>query len=246
MPKAGRAGCRSLGYTYAPALVMIDTFSSRLPHPGTDGGFMLIEVIISALLVGLIAVGTYTGLASANRAGAARARERPGDRDRPAGRGAAAGADRQGTLRPRQHHPQGGRKRHVRRRSLRTRGATTAARPRPPAKRSRASRARPTPTPSSRSPPRRSSSPPPKTSSRAKSQTASRDYIQTTSSVNWPSIGKHSPVSQSSLVAVPTSRLAAGQGQEPRQRTCLGRKSRSVRSPDRPSRPKRPPRPRAA
>jgi hypothetical protein len=34
---------------------------------------------------------------------------------------------------------------------------------------------------------------------------AAANYIQTTSSVNWPSIGKHSPVSQSSLVAVPSS-----------------------------------------
>ena len=32
------------------------------------------------------------------------------------------------------------------------------------------------------------------------------DYIKTTSSVTWPSIGTHSPVTQSSLVAVPTGK----------------------------------------
>ena len=33
---------------------------------------------------------------------------------------------------------------------------------------------------------------------------AADNYLQTTSSVNWSSVGKHSPVSQSSLVAAPT------------------------------------------
>lgn len=47
---------------------MIDTFSSRLGALRSEDGFVLIEVIISALLVGLIVVGTYSGLVSANRA----------------------------------------------------------------------------------------------------------------------------------------------------------------------------------
>jgi Tfp pilus assembly protein PilV len=40
---------------------MIDTFLSRLPRPGAQDGFMLIEVLVSSLLVALIAVATFNG-----------------------------------------------------------------------------------------------------------------------------------------------------------------------------------------
>lgn len=49
---------------------MIDTFATRLPHPASDAGDTLIEVVISALLVGLIVVGTLTGFNVVNRASA--------------------------------------------------------------------------------------------------------------------------------------------------------------------------------
>lgn len=47
---------------------MIDTFAKRLPHPASDAGDTLIEVLISALLVGLIVVGTFSGLDSTTKA----------------------------------------------------------------------------------------------------------------------------------------------------------------------------------
>lgn len=47
---------------------MIDTFATRLGGPRSEGGFALLEVLISALLVAVIAVGTYSGLISSNRA----------------------------------------------------------------------------------------------------------------------------------------------------------------------------------
>lgn len=46
---------------------MIDTFPEKLPIPKSEGGFMLIEVIISAMLIGLIVVATFTGFDVANR-----------------------------------------------------------------------------------------------------------------------------------------------------------------------------------
>ena len=46
---------------------MIDTFLSRLPRPASEGGDTLIEVIVSAMLVGVIVVGTLTGFDSVNR-----------------------------------------------------------------------------------------------------------------------------------------------------------------------------------
>jgi type II secretory pathway pseudopilin PulG len=46
---------------------MLATFSHRRPDPRADSGMTLIEVIISALLVALIAIGTLTGLTDANR-----------------------------------------------------------------------------------------------------------------------------------------------------------------------------------
>jgi type II secretory pathway pseudopilin PulG len=49
-------------------LVMIATFSSKLPRLGSQAGDTLIEVVISALLVGVIVVGVFTGLNSAGRA----------------------------------------------------------------------------------------------------------------------------------------------------------------------------------
>ena len=47
---------------------MIDTFIQRLPKPKSQSGDTLIEVIISALLVGLIVVGTLTGFGNVDRA----------------------------------------------------------------------------------------------------------------------------------------------------------------------------------
>jgi Tfp pilus assembly protein PilV len=47
---------------------MIDTNNGRLPHPSSQRGDTLIEVIVSALLLAVIVVGTLTGLNSANRA----------------------------------------------------------------------------------------------------------------------------------------------------------------------------------
>ena len=51
-----------------PTLVMIDTFSSRLSAVASQRGDTLIEVLISAFLVGLIVVGTFSGLNSSSRA----------------------------------------------------------------------------------------------------------------------------------------------------------------------------------
>jgi Tfp pilus assembly protein PilV len=50
------------------ALVMIDTNHARLPDPASQRGDTLIEVVISAMLLAVIVVGTLTGLNSANRA----------------------------------------------------------------------------------------------------------------------------------------------------------------------------------
>jgi Tfp pilus assembly protein PilV len=47
---------------------MIDTYHARLPHPASQRGDTLIEVVVSALLLAVIVVGTLTGLNSANRA----------------------------------------------------------------------------------------------------------------------------------------------------------------------------------
>jgi Tfp pilus assembly protein PilV len=47
---------------------MIDTFIQRLPKPKSQSGDTLIEVVISALLVGLIVVGTLTGFGNVDRA----------------------------------------------------------------------------------------------------------------------------------------------------------------------------------
>jgi Tfp pilus assembly protein PilV len=46
---------------------MIVTFPARLPNPSSQRGDTLIEVVIGALLLALIVVGTLTGLNSANR-----------------------------------------------------------------------------------------------------------------------------------------------------------------------------------
>jgi Tfp pilus assembly protein PilV len=46
---------------------MIDTYHLRLPDPASQVGDTLIEVIASALILGVIVVGTLTGLNSANR-----------------------------------------------------------------------------------------------------------------------------------------------------------------------------------
>jgi Tfp pilus assembly protein PilV len=47
---------------------MIDTYLARLPDPRSQRGDTLIEVVISAMLLAVIVVGTLTGLNSANRA----------------------------------------------------------------------------------------------------------------------------------------------------------------------------------
>lgn len=49
-------------------LVMFATFFRRALAPRSEDGFMLLEVVISALLVGLIAVGTLSGIDGASRA----------------------------------------------------------------------------------------------------------------------------------------------------------------------------------
>ncbi len=49
---------------------MIDTFRSKLSGPGSDAGFMLIEVMISAMLVALIVVATFNGFDVVNRVSA--------------------------------------------------------------------------------------------------------------------------------------------------------------------------------
>jgi Tfp pilus assembly protein PilV len=49
---------------------MIDTFLSRLPERDSDAGFMLIEVMISAMLVALIVVATFNGFDVVNRVSA--------------------------------------------------------------------------------------------------------------------------------------------------------------------------------
>jgi type II secretory pathway pseudopilin PulG len=46
----------------------IGRIRGRLSHPNSESGITLIEVVISALLVGLIAVGTLTGFDSSSRA----------------------------------------------------------------------------------------------------------------------------------------------------------------------------------
>ncbi len=46
---------------------MIATLISRLPPPSSEDGVLLLEVIISALLVALIAVATFSGIDSTNR-----------------------------------------------------------------------------------------------------------------------------------------------------------------------------------
>jgi Tfp pilus assembly protein PilX len=51
-----------------PTLVMIDTFHVRLPNLDSQRGDTLIEVLISAFLVGLIVVGTFSGLNSSTHA----------------------------------------------------------------------------------------------------------------------------------------------------------------------------------
>jgi Tfp pilus assembly protein PilV len=49
---------------------MIDTFFSRLSGPESDAGFMLIEVMVSALLIGLIVVATLNGFDVTSRVSA--------------------------------------------------------------------------------------------------------------------------------------------------------------------------------
>ncbi len=46
---------------------MIDTILSRLPRPGAQDGFLLIEVMISAVLVALIAVATFDGFSETQK-----------------------------------------------------------------------------------------------------------------------------------------------------------------------------------
>jgi len=46
---------------------MIDTFRQRLPKPGSQRGDTLIEVVVAALILGVIVVGTFMGLNSTNK-----------------------------------------------------------------------------------------------------------------------------------------------------------------------------------
>ena len=57
---------------------MIVTFLSRMTKPASDAGDTLIEVIISALLTGLIVVAVFTGLNEFDQSLAGRARAQPG------------------------------------------------------------------------------------------------------------------------------------------------------------------------
>jgi hypothetical protein len=47
---------------------MFATFFGKAPPPTSEDGFMLLEVVVSALLVALIAVGTLSGIDASNRA----------------------------------------------------------------------------------------------------------------------------------------------------------------------------------
>ena len=47
---------------------MIDTFLSRLPHPASDAGDTLIEVLVSAILIALIVVAMFNGFDVTGRA----------------------------------------------------------------------------------------------------------------------------------------------------------------------------------
>jgi Tfp pilus assembly protein PilX len=48
-------------------LVMFATFPRKAPAPRSEDGFMLLEVVVSALLVGLIAIGTLSGIDASSR-----------------------------------------------------------------------------------------------------------------------------------------------------------------------------------
>lgn len=52
----------------APALAPLRTLRSRLAGAGDEQGFLLIEVMVSALMVALIVVGTFNGFDAANQA----------------------------------------------------------------------------------------------------------------------------------------------------------------------------------
>jgi type II secretory pathway pseudopilin PulG len=55
-------------YLTTHTLVMIDTFLPRMPRPASEAGDTLLEVLISAMLVGLIVVGTLTAFGNVDRA----------------------------------------------------------------------------------------------------------------------------------------------------------------------------------
>ncbi len=226
---------------------MIATFLSRpatpepeLPKPGSEGGFMLLEVIVSALLVALIAVGTYSGLVSADRAGTGERASAQAtviaqqDEERLRGLSVSpARATRQRvtyTVR---------RKRHVRRRSLGS--VEVLVLQRNPVTTSCEtvtgySKASPTRATSSRSPPRRSSSPPPKNAyvrnlNRAGRQLHPDDLLGQLALHRQPLPGQ-----RVEPVAVPEHRHVDGQGQKQQKRTGLRRRNVEVSTPRPPPR----------
>ena len=165
---------------------------------------MLLEVIISALLVGLIAVGTFTGLQGATRAGA-------GERaNAQATVIAQQDEDRLRGLTVKELSNLGETTYHVAENGMCVEqvasawkywnGATTTACEAVTGYKGKAYTGTVFTVTSSAQFATAAEDKLTCTTEKGKA-----DYIQTTSSVNWPSVGTHSPVSQSSLVAVPTS-----------------------------------------
>jgi type II secretory pathway pseudopilin PulG len=149
---------------------MIDTFISRLPRPGAQDGFMLIEVMISAMLVALIAVATFNGFSATQKATAdERAHSEAtalAQQDEERLRGLTAvelgqlGSSTQTVTENGTVFTITSSAKYV------TAGKETFT---------------------------------------CETEKGSADYIQTTSSVTWPALGTRPAVSQSSLVAVPSS-----------------------------------------
>jgi type II secretory pathway pseudopilin PulG len=184
---------------------MIDTFSSKPVHSSSEGGFMLIEVLISAMLVVLIGVGVFTGLAGANHA---TVNER---RNAQATVVAQQDEERLRGLPVEELTQIGSTTHNVAENGMCVEGSTGAWKYwngaatiscealTAPFKGATYTGAVFT------------------VKSSAEFVTASKealtcetekgttDYIETTSSVTWPSIGTHAPINQSSLVAVPKS-----------------------------------------
>jgi type II secretory pathway pseudopilin PulG len=178
---------------------MIDTFSPKLPDPASEGGFMLIEVLISAMLVALIAVGTFSGFASGTRASASERAHAQAtviaqqDEERLRGMTVTQLTQTGTSATPQTVAENGLCVEQVASAWSYCAGTSYAGQKYTATVFTVTSKAQ-------------------FVTAAAANETftcetsgGAADYIQTTSSVEWPSIGKHSPVSQSSLVAVPVS-----------------------------------------